>query len=155
MDQLNVEFINPYNAAGNSIHLENQVAEDLKRGLTTCAATWDTGFSIEVRSDYFTKDINRDRPGDRLYCPISIPLMQREHEVVMGFLLNRLRLFTLLVRKCQDSIETKENLIRGLKRLAENRFGQLGEVIRSCKRKNEAIGASCMHTGVLKAGDNE
>jgi hypothetical protein len=155
MDKLNVEFINPYNATDNSLSLENNVAKELKRDLTTCDATRKISFSIQERSDYFFNQINSNKPGDRLSCPISVPLMQREHEVVMGYLLNRLRMFALRAKKCPDSVDTKESLARGLKRLAENRFGQWGEMIRSCKQKNEAIGASCMHTGVLKAGDNE
>uniref|UniRef100_F5GTQ2 Hypothetical salivary simulium-specific secreted protein n=1 Tax=Simulium guianense TaxID=445764 RepID=F5GTQ2_SIMGU len=155
MDQLNLEFINPYNTTNNHVGMEEGLAKKLQSEPTTCDAARTISYTIRERSDYFGNQLANNRPDDRILCPVTIPKMQREHELVMGFLLNRLRIFALRAKKCTDNWESKDRLARGLNRVAENRFGNDGEVVRSCKQNNVAVGASCMYAGDLKAGANE
>uniref|UniRef100_D1FPX5 Hypothetical secreted protein n=1 Tax=Simulium nigrimanum TaxID=683695 RepID=D1FPX5_SIMNI len=155
MDKLNKELINPYNVTSNHVGLEETLAKGLKQEPATCDAARTLSYSIQERSDYFYNQLNGNRPSDHILCPINIPTMQREHELVMGYLLNRLRMHVLRSKKCEDSVETKEKVAKALKRLAENRFANEGEAIKSCKQSNEDIKSTCINTGVLKAGPNE
>jgi hypothetical protein len=152
MEQLNQDFINPYNATRDNFGLEQSVKQKLKNGLTDCNTTRVISYYIQERSDFFSNQLHSLKPSYKINCPISAPLMQREHEVVLGYLLNRLRIHALRTKSCPESTENRDRFERGLKKIAENRFGNEDGEIKSCKRSNVAIGGSCINTGVLTAG---
>jgi hypothetical protein len=153
MEQLNQEFINPYNATNYSLGLEKSVATKLKGGLPSdCNTTREISYYIQERSDYFYNQLFGLKSKYRTECPISAPLIQREHEVMLGILLNRLRMHALRAKSCRESSENKDSFVRSLKKLTENRFGGQGEEIKSCKQNNVTVEGSCIKTGALAAG---
>jgi hypothetical protein len=155
LDQLNLDIINPYNGTINDLFLEQEIARELKKDLTSCEANQRAIMDFKERADYFTNVIGARRLDDTLICPVFIPLIQREHELVMGLLLNRLRRHVLKVKKCSGEFEHKDDLAGILKKVSWNRFGDFEGKIMSCDPKIVTTKNSCIHTGLLKAGADE